>query len=104
MTTHRTNRVKPAVSGDTGDVRTWLLAGVDDLPDAGTYTGSIWRTGVTPAAFPVTWHSARKVTVNLGAWLSTNPAAGDWSGEIVANGVTWPASSPFTLEVRDDAP
>ncbi len=102
------NALKPAVSGDTVDVRTIKLGGVSGIAAASSMTMYVWRPGVDRVELtPIDAAGADddEVEVDLGPFLTTGPAAGSWFVEIDVDGTTWPgANTPAKLTVRAEAP
>ena len=98
------------VQGDTNDVLTGEVGGIDSLVGIGAVVAHIWRTGVAPVTLTCAIVDApnRVVRVLLGDWITTaEPAV--WSVEVQATGLwsdgttgprTFPARGCQFLRVR----
>jgi len=98
------NRLRWATTGDAGDNRRLRLTGANDLTEASSIAGWIWKTGTARTGITVEAFDAQHVDVDFGTWLATAPAPDDWWFEIEVDGVTWPgAKNPAILPVRAQA-
>ena len=103
-----TNVLRPAVSGDTVDVRTIQLGGVTGIAAASEIVMYVWRAGVDRVELVCSDAGGAdddEVEVDLGPFLDDEPAAGKWLYEIDVDGTTWPgANTPGWFVVRAEAP